>query len=521
MTPQELCKTDPFYLSGVLGYDFHHQEMGHLHKALFETLLQFTPGVDFRDLSPVKNRLILWPRGHYKTTAMVLHIVQLILNFPDVRILLMQGNLKLARGWLAEVKSHFDRRNTKSLLPKLFPEFCPPEGGKLGNASEFTVPARRRAHLKEATVTVASPKAISTGQHYDAFFADDLVNSSNHRNIELLDKLDAEFSLFAPLIDPGGFTTVTGTRYHHSDIYGRIIRRNQGEWAVSIKGASLTGAWPINDDNELLFPARIVGDPPRKIGFTKQILEQLARDNPEVFWAQYFNKIVAAGRQLFPRETLLTSVRSTKDPEYPANAPCVMTIDLAESQRADSDHSVLTVGRTDGRGRIYVQECLGAVWSPSALATVIMQQALKHRPIRVLIEDAAGAKYFSEYLAVVAREKGIVLPVELLKSTRQKDAKYIRIAALESAFRNGRLFLCAGIADFERLVEEFEQFPKGQHDDRPDCISLLVQWFSQQTPFRPTLPGAKLSWIVTAPGNPITEDPAAPRPNPLGDGWTC
>src|SRR6185312_6522190 len=98
--------------------------------------------------------------------------------------------------------------------------------------------------------------------------------------------------------------------------------------------ASLTGKWPINDNNELLFPVRVVGDPPRKIGFTKELLEQLARDNPETFWAQYMNKILATKQQLFPRETLLTSVRSTKDPEYPANAPCVMTIDLAESQRA-------------------------------------------------------------------------------------------------------------------------------------------------------------------------------------------
>lgn len=520
---RDQCKTDPFVLSKVLGYDFQED----VHQELFDTLLAFKPGTILRDLSADKNRLILWPRGHFKTSAVVLNAVQCILNYPDVRILLMQGNLRLTRLWLKEIKSHFllpghKDANTKSMLPKLFPEFC---GEKLGNATEFTVPARTRKHLPAATVTVASPKAISTGQHYDIFCADDLVNQQNYRNIELLDKLLADFDLFMPLIDPGGYTIMTGTRYHHADLYGRVIRRNKGEWTLSEKGASLTGKWPINDDNELLFPARVVekpGEDPRRIGFTKEILEQLERDSTEMFWAQYMNKILVAKQQLFPRETILASVRSTKDPEYPGNVPCVMTVDLAESQRADSDHSVLTIGRADGRGRIYVTECLGAVWSPSALATVILQQALKHRPVRVLIEDAAGAKYFSEYLAVVAREKGMALPIELIKTSRQKDAKYIRIAALESAFRNGRLFLTAGIADMERLVEEFEQFPKGQHDDRPDCISMLVQWFAQQTPFRPVLPGPKLSWIVTSPGsNPITETDQQQRPNPLGDGFTC
>ena len=509
MTIQEQCKTDPFVLSRVLGYDFQED----VHRPLFETLLQFKGGT-LRDLSSVKNRLVLWPRGHFKTSATVLHIVQLILNYPDVRILLMQGNLKLTKGWLAEIKSHFTGKNPKSLLPKLFPEFC---AETLGNAFEFTTPARQRGHLKEATVTVASQKAISTGQHYDAAFFDDLVHQNNYRNIELLDKLAADVDLFMPLIDPGGYTTMTGTRYHHADLYGRVIRRNQGEWAVSVKGSSLTGKWPITDDNELLFPVRVVDNGTRKIGFTKELLEQLARDNPETFWAQYMNQIVSARTQIFPESLILGAVRSRtveKDgriepnPEFPEMSPTVLALDLAEGKRADACHSVVAAGRLRGNS-VWITDCVGSTFSTHELATVLINKTLQHRPVAILVENAVGATHFVTYVKSLALTHGIQLPIQMLQNSRHKDAKKIRIEALESYLKNRRLFFLAGIPDFQQLMDEFTQYPKGERVDRPDTIGMLVEWFGQG--FTP-LGNSRLPWVVTAnPDGAPWDDLDAPK----------
>ena len=157
-----------------------------------------------------------WPRGHFKTSAVVVDIVQAILNDPDLRLLIMQATLKLTKGWLKEIRSHFDGSNPKSRLLQLAPEFK-----ALGKNSEaFTVSARKRVHLKEATVTAASPRAVATGQHYDRMYADDLVNALNFRNVELQDKLESEFYHFLPLIEPGPrrAVKVTGTRYSFADI---------------------------------------------------------------------------------------------------------------------------------------------------------------------------------------------------------------------------------------------------------------------------------------------------------------
>lgn len=500
---RQKCKTDPLYLGKCLGYDFQED----VHKPLFDLLLKFHEAKSLRDLSEIKNRLVLWPRGHFKTSAMVVFIVQLILNYPDIRILIMQANQRLGKLWLREIKSHFlttgTRANTKSMLPLLFPEFCAPV---LGDAMEFTVPARQRKHLPAATVTVASTKAANTGQHYDVFFPDDLVNQKNYRSVELLDQLWDDFNLFIPLIDPGGYTFMTGTRYHHADLYGRVIRANQGEWVVSVRGCSLTGKWPITDENELLFPVRETADG-RKIGFTKALLEKIAADSPEMFWAQYFNQIVAGHRQIFPEKLILSSVRSSDDKAFPTRAPTVFFIDLAEGKRADSDHSVIAVGRQSGN-TIWITDCIGHTFSTYELAITLISLTLKHRPIRIIVAKEPGAVHFVEYAKVLAREKGIVLPIMLQeKASRHKDAKKIRIEALESRVRTKQLFLVAGIPNFDRLLEEFTQFPKGEHDDRPDAIAMLVEFFSQS--FIEVPRGPKLPWFVTqeAPAEASDDDP--------------
>lgn len=500
---REKCKTDWRFLSKVLAYDFQED----VHPDLFEAMPTPKPGVVIRDWSTQKNTLILWPRGHFKTSAVVLRIVQMILCDPDIRILIMQGSLKLSKKILKEAKSHFTGQNVKSGLPRLFPEFC---GEKLGDAFEFTVPARVRKHLPAATVTVASPRATSTGQHYDVFFADDLVHANNFRNIDLLDKLESEFAHFVPLLDPGGYTVVTGTRYSHADIYGRIIARNKGEWTISVREAH-DGNWV------LLFPERVVDAGTRKIGFTKELLQQIERDEPETFYAQYMNRIIAAKAQLFPEPVLLAAVRSTKDPEYPAGGPCLFFLDLAPSKRAETDHSVLVIARVAPTKQVFVTDVIGSTYSPSAFGIVTINETIKHRPQRILIEKAAGAEYFAEYLQSIAREHGIALPIELVKASNQIDAKYLRIAALEGAFKLKRLFLMAGIRDFQRLVEEFTQFPKGRYDDRPDAIASLVQYTTNTFPIEQKRTSALPFFLQNQTAEPESEVST----NGMGYGFQC
>lgn len=478
---RQKAKTDHMFLGKLLGYDFQDD----VHPDMFKVLT--------KDLARPW-RLILWPRGHFKTTAVTVDVVQNILNNPDTRILVMQATLKLTKAWVRELRSHFDGKNPSSRLLKLFPEFKIIEG----DAEGFTVGARKRMELRQRTVTAASPKAASTGSHFDDGYFDDLVNQNNYRNVEIQDQLEKDFDLYQPLIDPGGFTTVTGTRYSFADLYQRIIKRNKGEWDISIRKA-------YKADGSLLFPQRKIVDTRvpagyRLIGITPELLAQKRKDDPENFSAQYLNEILIGKAQRFPEALILGAVKSTKDEQYPAAAPCYFFIDLAESQKAGADDRVISVGRLDGRGRLWVVDVLGSTWSVSQLTSMVIQQAILHRPARIYIEKQPGAEFFREHLLTMARERGLNLVVDLIPGSRQKGAKEIRIESLETYLKNGKLFFCAGIHDFDKLVEEFTQFPKGRHDDRPDCVALLAgQLMSRHIPvpqgFTPTTAQA---WVVSA-----------------------
>src|SRR5437870_3617043 len=90
------CKTDKLFLSHMLGYDFQED----VHSDLFANYLQIDQTKNLYDQDEIKSRLVLWPRGHYKTSSAVVEMVQLILNFPDIRILLMSGTLKNTKNLL-------------------------------------------------------------------------------------------------------------------------------------------------------------------------------------------------------------------------------------------------------------------------------------------------------------------------------------------------------------------------------------------------------------------------------------
>lgn len=478
---RQLCKTNHMVLAMVLGYQFQPD----VHPELFKVL---------RKRSDKLWRLILWPRGCFKTTAVTVDIVQNILNNPNTRLLLMQATLKMTKLWVREVKSHFNGKNPSSHLLSLFPEFQVVEG----DAEGFTVGARQRMELRQRTVTAASPKATGTGAHFDDGYFDDLVNQDNYKSVERQDQLESDFNLYQPLIDPGGFTTVTGTRYSFADLYQRIITKDKGrnEWEISVRKA-------YNPDGSLLFQQRQIPDKTkplgyRLIGFTLEILAQKKQESEEHFSAQYLNEILTGSKQTFPESLVLGAVKSAKDPEYPAHAPCYFFIDLAEGKRVESDHSVLTVGRQDAKGRTWIVDCLGSNWSVSQLTATVISQSLIHRPVRIYIEKQPGAEFAAEHIRVMARDKNLNVPIEVIPGSRQKGAKHIRISSLEAFLKSKRLFLCAGIHDFDRLLEEFTQFPRGRHDDRPDCIALLTHQLTQgYFPPTPQLP-AQLPWFVQA-----------------------
>lgn len=237
----------------ILGMDFQEDP----HSQLFKCFLQKHPGenVILSDLDLLtKKRMILWPRGLFKTSAVRVDIVQMILNYPNVRICFLTGGDKLAKRQLQTVKKFFEHPTKR--FKWLFPEFClrdvrnrrvqefytmvdedghtvpdpsqpnpdawTTEPAKLGTAHEFTVPCRTNDKFPEPTFCISTAKAVKSGAHFDVIYIDDLVNDQNYKKVEALQKCYDDYIDLCPLLDPFGFIVMTGTRYSYGDTYERI-----------------------------------------------------------------------------------------------------------------------------------------------------------------------------------------------------------------------------------------------------------------------------------------------------------
>lgn len=492
---------NPLKLSEALGYDFHRVEHGlDLIQAVGPIIRPIDPASPSSDPVPlfdldhhIKSRLVLWSRGHYKTSAVVLYMVNLLLAYPDIRILMMQSTAKNTRGLLRELKSHFDYTNDRSTLHKEFPKWC--KSTRLGTADGFTSPARQRTHLKEMSVTVAGKRTVKAGQHYDFEFFDDLVTEQNFRNQEIQEELIDDFDHYTPLLDPGGFKTVTGTRYSFGDLYGSLIRRDaeRKEWNISVKTC-----WKNNREEDGPFFPRLAIEGRNPIGFTTEILQAIRADNPVNFSCQYLNQPIIAGLQLFTEEKLMRSVRLVQPIDIPTLGPAILFMDLANSKRSEADHSVIVCGRQSG-GLMHVCDIRSGKFSPLQLAHNAIDMVLRHRPVRVLIEGTPAGNYFIEYLKVIALSKGIFIPIEPIKVTNNKDAKDLRISSIEGVLTNGNLKFLAGLSGWEDLVEQFIEFPRGRHDDEIDTISLMVQFYTQNSEVFYVRPQQTLTQYITQP----------------------
>lgn len=466
---REHCRKDDLFLSQVMGYDF----VPEVHKELFDSLPDFDPEKPWAlQGHKIFKWMVLWSRGHYKTTAVVVRIVKIILKFPDIRIVIMQGSTVVTKNMLHEIKGHFNGENTNSKLRELFPEFC---GDKLGTATQFTTPARKNKGLAQKTVTVASPKSIKTGQHYDIGFFDDLVNDQNYRSEVLLAKVEQNFNMCLPLIDPPHYAVVTGTIYDFNDLHYKTLRNEDGKWRISVRTC-----W--KDDIERTTPRfpqqEAINKPGKVIGFTREGLIAMQENDPAMFAGQYLNRPIQKGGRAITRAMLESGLVSPV--EAPPLSAAHLFIDLASTEALTSDDSVIIAGKHDLQMIPYVVDGRGGKWLIPVLAQQIIEMAMIHRPEVIWFEKHPSCVSFSEYLKLVAKFQNIFLPIDFIKVDNKPDAKTVRIGSIPGLLKYKKLKFFIGLPIWEKLVLQSERFTgeRSRHDDYPDTVALMVQKFT-------------------------------------------
>lgn len=511
------CQTDLFFLStAVLKKDLVETP----HREMCEFFIKKNPDVPLVDLDPIKNRLLLCPRGSFKSSVDVLDCVQWIICYPDIRILILTAEKKLAEAFAEELRNYFTIvKDAATDFQILFPEFCVPDS-KREPSTEFTTPARRN-FKKEPTLWANSIGSNLPGWHTDVLKCDDTINNVNANEPEQIEKVIKAYNYARKLVDPGGYVDVVGTPYDPNDLYA-FIQKNAEDlkvlhrpaWTVKADSKEKAPDELSEGDFDLYFPSRL----------TYSYLKKEQKMDPVTFESQYLLNAYAQSKQIFTKELLHSIILPWQS--IPKDVSYYASWDLAYGQKIKSDYTAGFVAAVDSSGRLYILEGIRGRFSAVNLAYNIAE-FMRRYPLQLTgIEDMLGGQWLDTDINEAAIKVGVQPRIHWLPVDRSKDAKMNRITRLQGLMEKKTLFISDGITNIDEIIEAFLDFTgsKNSHDDVPDAISF----FPRFVPMQPQ--GAefnKASWaqlqndclreliFPTSVPVPVYEAYSEPEPDPI------
>jgi predicted phage terminase large subunit-like protein len=443
------------HLQHFKGGSDHITEAGHIH---------FTPACDLWQLEGPRNNLILFPRGHLKTTIITIaHTIQWILNYPDIRMLISTATGDQVKKMMAEIKGHFQFNNTFRLY---FQEYCPQakRAADWGSQEEFTVP-NRKIHRKEPTVSTCSVGKVIAGAHYEVIKNSDLVDKENVKTPNQIADVVSHFSYLNPLLERSavapyhGWTDVEGTRYDFGDLYGRLQGSGTYNFLVRPK-----------DEQDSVWPERF---PP----------SELTRIEKEVgsyiFSCQYKNKPIPPEGGLCDAKDIVFLSRQIISDLFPRlRVHCTIDLHGLEPAKNDNDFTVLTVGGFDRDGRLYIVDIRRGRFTPDQVIWHIFDIYQRYPSvIDFKIEKDAHARVLLPFLQREAsKRQRFPTMVPIKRDTHV--SKQQRIRGLQPWFKTGIIRFADDLGCKTDLILEIMQFPSqssGVHDDTLDTLADMMQ----------------------------------------------
>jgi hypothetical protein len=518
-------RTDPIFCSDILLLDL----VVNPHLALFLQLPWFRgPQFPMDQLDTQKKKtMILWSRGHAKTTCLRVWMLQFILNYPKVRICYLSGSDNLAKLQLAALKRHFEEP-TEAML-ELFPEFClrsfqnkasgnwKDVPAVLGNSEQFSVPGRVGTSAAEPTFKISTNRSVKSGGHFDLLCGDDLVNDQNYQNETQLERTHQGYLDICPLLDPTGYLVLTGTRYSFGDTYEKIqeTAKSLGDlsnWHASVRNCWSAGictclhahifhdihiagspcVWPgcsckgftcdaaltaSTPNSDVMFPLtkKRDGSP---FGFTKLYLDQQAAAIGESNFAnQYLLSPLAASAQQFSESMLKAQTISDASLMPPLNTPTYIVGDPAFTA-GSGDETVFFVFSIY-RGAYWVRDCVAGHWGANDLCKNLITLIRLYRPAQVFLEGSSNTDALKNLLEISKPSDMGPLPIIWTPASNRKDAKMLRIGSAQAYFINQRVWIYHEFRSdpqgYSKLVQQLCRWPRGGHDDRADALSMIFE----------------------------------------------
>jgi hypothetical protein len=462
------------------------------------------------DLENEENRarmmILLDARGFYKSTLNRAHAIQMILNCPDITMMIMTAATSLATAFVQIIKMKFylPRGGEPKPLQLLFPEYV--LRGVDGTSAEPLLCPARIHERPYPTLWANSVGSVLAGWHCDYGKFDDAIEIKNSNTDTLRKQLRNEIDNIMNLIDPWGKVDMIGTRYFPDDYYGTRKTRSDDDpedytkikyfvrsaWTPKSQAFAEIEKKDINkltlDMVTLAFPHQ-KGDPERTFAYLKGIL----RNNEQTFRCQQLNQPVwGDSLPSFKIEDLKAPHRQMNI-DYARRLPGEVKIlwDPAKTANKNSDYTAGAAfkifQKEDKRIAAILLEVVYDKWTQTEIVHQMIE--LDHRwqlwsTARIVnrAEDTGGLDLMKiKVIQDAVTRYGTPPQFYWIPPTNETNAKRNRIKGLEILLQEDRLFFADGAwlhsedGVFAQLVAyKGEKSSRTRKDDIPDAMSWIT-----------------------------------------------
>jgi predicted phage terminase large subunit-like protein len=456
----ELCRQNLYFLGKViLGYKDAAPEP-------HERMCQFWTG-------PGKKKMIVGARGLYKTSfCTVARIIQVLLNDPNARILLLMNTLINARKKGAEILGHFDRNERlRQLVPHYWPEMK-----RAQPWSSSAIQINRSGIYPEPSITVAGVDSQLASGHYTSIYLDDPVAAERDDmkedgliiiKPEEVDKAIGMYKILEGLCintpDPAKKTDINilVNRWAVQDFAAYImdhdLRSNDNPGGVDFLQLAVH-----KEDGSLLWPD----------GLSERKLNDIKRAQGEfMYWTQYECKPYNPSDRGFPVENLsrYSMLWTGKRPVGWERMNVYALMDLADARNAASCRTALIIVYVDNQRHLWVTEAVSEKLDPLAKIDLIHRMVKEYGLRTVHIEENLHNNMLQFSLQSEMKRRGESYRVEPLKHrNRDKDSRILR---LQPWYEQGAIHLKA---EQRQLLREMRDFPFTHDKDTLDALAYII-----------------------------------------------
>jgi predicted phage terminase large subunit-like protein len=415
------------------------------------------------------------PRGNAKTTHGQMFILWCIVygykRFPVV----MSDASDQAAAILEGIKVELE------VNPRLAQDF--PDAVGQGRVWQVGVIVTRNQVKVQAFGSGKRLRGVRHGAYRpDLCWLDDLENDENVRSPEQRDKLEAWIDkAVEPLGPPDGSMDIiyVGTILHYDAVLARKLRNPL--WRATVFRA--IGRWPDrmdlwerweevlrNEDEEAADAFYAANREPMDAGAevlwpTVQPFVKLMKIRVRIkvgpFDCEYQNDPVSSEDALFGKVTFWVN-RLEHWMMFGACDPS-----LGKQNRGRDPSALLVGGLNRETGILDVVEARIARRLPDKIIEDVIALQREHRCLVWGVEAVQFQEFFRTELVRRSAERGVPVPAVPIMT---KSDKALRIESLQPHVANG---LIRFHPSQTVLLDQLRHFPKGDHDDGPDCLEML------------------------------------------------